>query len=477
MLRSRSVIAFVILVAVLSVLVILLHLVREPDGGGQRQDSYGVVPSGYRGMVDTLHALDIPVSRSLVPPPATLDPARTTLVLWEPIPSVLCTERNHLLRLHTWVERGGHLVVALPSEWNDVLFAPEACSCMEGACGEAPSPPETDDGTPSSEVGSESHAASPEEAQPEEQAVDFMSFLNREGVSLSTWRPGSGTIRDGGSPEDAPEGISIPRLRVVRDPPARPTHSLPVQGKGRYAGIAERLRVPGGSLHALQLPASSPAERVWAESPAGAERILLARFPHGAGAVTVVAEPALIANAYLAGDDNALLLTRVLAGEGRAVVFDEFFHGLTVRGNPFWLLTRAPWGWCALVATLLLGVWLWREAVRLGGALEMPPASRRTVKEYLDAMAWLFVRSGKRRFLLQQILRGALWEYGQRLNLPPTQATTGDIDGVLRRRNPEAADRFLTAARNIETLLQGQEALQAEAFRNAAKEMVACLSK
>ena len=122
----------------------------------------------------------------------------------------------------------------------------------------------------------------------------------------------------------------------------------------------------------------------------------------------------------LAKADNSVLAARLLAPKGRASSFDEFYHGLAVRGNPLYLLTRPGFAAVTLGILLGVGVWTWRQAVFLGPPLVDPEPSRRDIGEYIDAMGDFFRRGpGHRRFLVREVRDGVLQQLCQELKLPP----------------------------------------------------------
>ena len=128
--------------------------------------------------------------------------------------------------------------------------------------------------------------------------------------------------------------------------------------------------------------------------PEGEPETLAAVYAVGDGTITVLADPRLRKNRLVEHADNAVLISHLLADAQQPVVFDEFYHGLTVRGNPLWLLSRFPYGYSAasvLAATVLVGSG--GQARFLGPPLSPRPASRRPDREYVDAMARLLNRS------------------------------------------------------------------------------------
>ena len=197
-------------------------------------------------------------------------------------------------------------------------------------------------------------------------------------------------------------------------------------------------------------------------------RVIAAAFARGAGAIVVIADPALVANRFLGQADNAVAAVRLLAPDSRPVIFDEFHHGLGPRGRPLWLVTRPGYGAvaAALLATVLLVVW--REGTRLGPPIADRPIERRGIGEYLDAMGNLLSQGGgDRRAIVADVRAGVASQLAVRAGLPPEEGDLDRLEAALARRDPTRAratvatlrdvDRFLaenrwTTARTLETL-------------------------
>src|SRR5262249_13194320 len=152
--------------------------------------------------------------------------------------------------------------------------------------------------------------------------------------------------------------------------------------------------------------------------------------------------------------DNSVLAARVMAQSDRPVIWDEFYHGLTVRGNPLFLLTRSGY---ALVATAILAivlVWVWRQAIFLGPPVAPATAPRRTLAEYIDAMAnFPHLGAGSLHFMLSEFRHGVLSSLRRRLGLHRGQESAEDIATALGRHDPEAARQFRDAVAAVDLIL------------------------
>ena len=175
--------------------------------------------------------------------------------------------------------------------------------------------------------------------------------------------------------------------------------------------------------------------------------MVAASFPVGKGQIVVVADPRLLENRWLARGDNAVLGFRILAEGNRSIIWDEFYHGLTLRGNPFALLSNKTYAAIAGSGLLCLAIWTWRKAIWLGPARPARPPSRRALGEYVDAMAQLYARSrGGRPFVLAEVREGVLWALRRRLHLSPGKEQLPLVAAAIAHK-----DR--TAARDLESAM------------------------
>jgi hypothetical protein len=156
----------------------------------------------------------------------------------------------------------------------------------------------------------------------------------------------------------------------------------------------------------------------------------------------------------LAQADNSLLAWRLLVAPGRPVVWDEFYHGLTIRGNPLYLLRREPFGALMAAVLILIAVCVWRQAVRFGPPTAAAPIPRRTLAEYIETMARLYRRSRRSQpYLLAEMRSGMLWLLRSDLGLHLGQENLETIAAVLRRKRPEQASRLVDAVSGIDRAL------------------------
>lgn len=453
MLTARSVIIAVVTVAVLSLIGVVINLAQPPGSGGFGADSYGTRAHGHRALYEVLEELRLPLERGLVPPDGLLR-QNVCLVFWNPDHDMVQLEPQHLAKVAEWVRAGGKVVVAPPPKLKRQPLLP----------------------TP--------------RAVPYAREVSLLGELGLPGLEV-TWYdpqpPAAGPA--GGALSPAP---SRPRKGRAAAPVVQPKTTLglpqqkerefctlPVTGDGSLkdlGGAVSTLQVPKEDLHVLTKDSGPvPAGRVFHAESDGTVRTLAAVYRVGDGEITVVSDPTLFLNDCLARGDNAVLAAHLFHRLGRPLIFDEFYHGLTVRGNPAWLLTKHPYGLLFGMLVLAWFLWAWRAALHLGPPLRDRPAARRTMREYVEAMAGLFYRNGCRTFVLREVRDGTLWLLRKRLGLSPKLETADDLSRILGRKDPQAAARLSAAATEAELVLKGRKPATEMAVVQAARKIGQCL--
>jgi hypothetical protein len=303
-----------------------------------------------------------------------------------------------------------------------------------------------------------------------------------EGPDADSTEPSSG----GRTSETAPAGDdseddTARRIGELLAGTARPiaTRTVTVTATGvlsPLSGLVSTMEVPEKKLQVLSMGAPAPAGTITFRDQAGRDQILAAVYHQGTGDVVVVASPALAENGLIARHDNSVLAVQLLAVPGRPVVFDEFYHGLTIRGNPLWLFTQRGYAATTLGLLILLGLWIWREAVFLGPPLASQAQSRRSIGEYVDAMA-RFLNRGKssQAFLLREVRWGVLRAVREEQHLPPARDHVDELAAVLARRDPRRARQLIEAMGAVDTALSRNAVIEESAALDLFKRMSRCL--
>jgi hypothetical protein len=441
LLTVRNIVLAVAAVLTISLLWACFKMLQPKDSDGRARDTYGTRGDGFRGLYEILDELAVPVVRGLAPPHASDDRSRT-LALLGPNPQLLMFEPKYLTSLLAWVDEGGRLVVA-PKQSDQVL----AKGSKRDFLGE-------EDVLKLLEI---SDRVSMREQSPSEAAVN-----ERDARRNNSWGGGDGVLDDAWD-------------SWTRTTP--PPREFQVKATGSLAKLAadvRRIATPGDTYTTLEAGSTKPAGMITFENEDGEECLLAAAIERGKGEIIVVSDPALFSNALVARNDNSVLAVSLLSPRGQPVDFDEYYHGLAVRGNPLFLLTRPGFAAVAFGLLLMTGIVVWRGAVYLGPPLPDAHRSRRGIEEYVRAMGSFFCRGpGHRPFLIREIRDGVLRELCEELHLPPHTPNVDKIVAALRRRNPERAEELEKSLADVDRVLDA--GCPQHLFLPSAQRLAGCL--
>jgi len=415
MFTVRRAITASVVVCVAAVLLGIYSLSGPPDSGGAATDSFGTQWHGYRATYQLLDELGTPVDRRFNPPSPEL-PLPTTLVLWLPSEELVANEPSYLQLMVEWVEQGGRIVVAPGQASHSFKMALKKETPVDvlGALGLS-HVRVTGRGVleiAEAEKGLRGRNERQERLSRSAQG-DVAEYFTQHAIDFYPFKPtATGTLRP-----------ALARAKTL----VRPRESTSA------VTISDKQDSASGTL--LE-----------------GDQILAATFPRGKGEIVVVAESSLLMNVRIASGDNAVFAYDLLTADGtRGVVFDEFYHGLSVRGNPLWLLTQSRYWVATLVGLTAMALFLLRRGMLLGPPLESLPKSRRTLSEYVEAMSHLFHHGrGKIPFLLTEVRAGTLRTLAERYNLAAGEHVSDSIAAAIGRRSPTDADRFRRAYSELE---------------------------
>jgi Domain of unknown function (DUF4350) len=459
MLTARNFVALTLVIAVVSLAWAWRELAQPPDSGGLGGDSYGTRARGQRGIFEILDDLGIAVERILAPPTAVVG-RDVTLVLWKPQPDLVLLEPAYLRALARWVENGGRVVVA-----------PDATRATSRPIGMSRRSLSAAESTVLDELGL---------ANVSVRTIDFKSAEKGPDAD-PTGRSSGGQAPETATNRDESKNNDVRRIRDLLTGTARPIISRAVAVKATgvlspFRELVVMIEVPEEKLQVLGVGESLPDGTITFEGPGGGEQILAAAYHRGKGEVVVVASPAIAENGLIAGHDNSVLVAHLLAAPGRPVVFDEFYHGLTIRGNPLWLFTQRGYAATTLCLMTMIGLWIWREAVFLGPPLAPPAQSRRSIEEYVDAMARFLNRGGSSQaFLLREVRSGVLRAVRDELHLPHSRDHVDELAAVLARRDPRRARELIEAVGAVDAALAENVVLRQSVAVELFKRMSRCL--
>ena len=476
MLTPRQVISLTVSIAVVSILWSCLMLLRPPDSEGMRGDSYGTYSHGYRALYDTLKEIGVPVRRSIGPPtPNAL--RQSVLVFWNPSHEIVQIEQKWLQDVGDWVRGGGHVVVASQPD-------------VAGIRARAAEKVDEDDAKRKRRLGRFAGGGDelPSQTLSELLGIPDVTISHKRDapklpVPVPTDQPQPEQVASEVPPEKlerAEFGDVLrevfgagPGQRILRQHSIRATGALQTLISG-----SSSISMPAGELNEVQTASLTPSGEVFARSDDGDDVRIAARFDVGQGAVTVLGTPAMISNSNLGSSDNVLLAARLLADGDRELVFDEFYHGLTFRGNAMWLFAHRTYGSVTLALLLAMGLLVWHSAVILGEPLAEGSVSRRSVKEHVEAMArFLCEGKGHTAWILPRVRDGLLWHLRHEHGLPPEKHSDESLLAAVERRDPERAAELTDALAAINEHLHAGSAGTPRQSVTLLQRMTACLSK
>jgi hypothetical protein len=436
-LTARNAILLTVGILVITLIWACAKMLRPNDSGGMADDTFGTHGSGFRALYETLEELNVPITRRIAPP--TPDSDARSIVLLGPDPRLVQFEPKYLLSLIAWVEQGGRLVVA-PTHLVD-----------------------------------RSHRDDFDDIPGEPDILKLLA-LNDE-VSLIEKHPPT----DSYSRQHSRFDRSDDYVRGFREawsytPP--PSNIVDVELSGSFPQLTPnvfKLALPGEQFGVLT-PGKNKLAGTLRTKSNDDELLLAALIKRGKGEIIVLSDPALLSNRLLANADNSVLAADLLAPRGGLVSFDEYYHGLAVRGNPLYLLTRPGFAAVAAAILLVIAMLAWRAAVFLGPPLADVHRSRRDIQEYIRAMAAFFTRGpGHRRFLAREVRDGVLHEICEQLNLPPHTANVEVIASALARRSPQKADVLRRTVADIDRELADSTEFPNSTYIPSIQKLAACL--
>lgn len=137
---------------------------------------------------------------------------------------------------------------------------------------------------------------------------------------------------------------------------------------------------------------------------AHAEGVIVAGIRQGQGYIYVSSAIHPFTNAGLEDEQNAALALNLLrrVPPGGQILFDEYHHGFFEPPSLRSVVLSSPWGWGLIYALAVVAGYLILTGRRFGRPIPLREETvRRSSAEYVEHMADLFQRGGKRQFILQ----------------------------------------------------------------------------
>ncbi len=425
MLTPRNVISLTIVIAVVSLTWAVIGLLQPPGGNNLRSDSYGTRYHGHKAAFETLDELGVDIARRSGPPdPGDLEDS--VLVFWKPHLSLLASEPSWLRDLQDAVRAGGHVVIG--DDGRTML-------------------PDVPGATGNKSVPQQLMVANPDES--------IAELLGVHTVSIE---------QDEAEPPRAVEDADISELLADRwigidQRTPRLTYEVRATGDFDLASVElNSVELPIGQLDSIESTGEEFESAIYVIDDAGNEHCIVARVPVGEGTVTIVSTPWILSNAGIGQEDNVLVAALSLLHGDRRVIFDEFYHGLAVRGNPVWLFSQRTYGTVTLALLGLTAIVIWRGAVFLGPPLSSVVTSRRSIREYVDAMS-RFMCEGRfhDQWMLGELRDGVLWQLRQEHGLPPEQHSVEELLTMIARRDAGQAQTLRDVLHDVDRAVSGKE--------------------
>ena len=445
---------FAILVGVLVAVAIGVRILVAqipPLAGELRAHSYSGLVVGHRALFELTEHFGHDAQRWRAAPERLFEGDRRVLLINPSIPA-LELEKRYLIKMDEWIQAGGEVVlVADELDVHRVLGAPPGAGNGDGDEEEEDERPPWD---------AESFLLEEYIGEPE--------LLARLGVSNLRVTDGPGPSGLGPLISGSQRAERFQTDRFVRDR-LEDARLAEEAYEARFTGAFEHL---DGAAETLSLPAARVRHLQGGglEDAVGRIEVLLDRngngepdavpiaamFAHGAGHSVIVSEPALVNNLGLTQEDNAVAAYHLaVGGGGREIVFDEYYLGNMRVDSAFALVGMYPFSVIVLSVLAAAGVWARFAGVQFGAPIPPRAASRRSIGEYVDAMARLFYRGRKARYALSICRDGVLDEIREELLLPHG-SKEGAILGRLARMDPSRAERLDTALRQAAAAIKAE---------------------
>ncbi|UCC95793.1 MAG: DUF4350 domain-containing protein [Candidatus Omnitrophota bacterium] len=140
---------------------------------------------------------------------------------------------------------------------------------------------------------------------------------------------------------------------------------------------------------------------------------IVTSFREGRGKVVLISDPFVVSNQGIVRDGNIYLLRNILFTEARSgvVYFDEFDHGYRVERGLFHYFKGTSLAWVFLQFLLVGGVYVFSQGKHFGRPMALTFPKKRSVLEYVSAMAGIYQKAQTHQLGLVGIYRRykALW--------------------------------------------------------------------
>lgn len=189
---------------------------------------------------------------------------------------------------------------------------------------------------------------------------------------------------------------------------------------------------------------------------------VLVGLQRGEGYVYVSSARYPFTNAGLRDPQNAAVVLNMLrrVPDGGRIRFDEIHHGFVSQPSLRGLLMGSPWGWAILYALLIGAAYLVATSRRFGRPVPLrEEVARRSSAEYLESMAGLLRRGGKRAYIAAHFRAALKRRLARPAGLAPTEDDAAFVGELAALRSIDAATLSRLLARLRRPDLSEQELL------------------
>jgi hypothetical protein len=186
-----------------------------------------------------------------------------------------------------------------------------------------------------------------------------------------------------------------------------------------------------------------PARDDYAALAGAPDAPLIAGLRIDRGYVYLSATARPFTNGGLRDEQNARMVLNMLrrAPAGGAVLFDEIHHGYARAPAPTTAVMSSPWGWAGLYTLLVVALYLALGGRRFGRPIPLREESqRRSSAEYIESMADLLQRGGKRAYVLRHYQAQLKRQLARPYGLSPQLADEEFVAEYRRARSDQDAD-------------------------------------
>ena len=289
-------------------------------------------------------------------------------------------KRQEIEELLRWVEMGGTVIIGLQSVLDDFSGAQRGAALAQMAITQA-------FGVQLVPTFGDQDTAYPTEDSPLAAGVDAVRITSHATILV-----------DSGDSSDSDDGLDIPFDIGLP----------PVLAPQKQSDLTVHLTAERGNI--------------------------MVSFEHGEGTVFLSSDVDLFSNAHITDEDNVLFVANLLWGyaDTGTIYFDEYHHGFTLGADAASGVDPGPLKRAWWVTAVGFAIFLFAGGKRFGAPIKVFDARRRTVMEYIEALAGLFNKANADLWALRKIELA----FRQRLAMATGLPVTADFESLSAGASP-----------------------------------------